>query len=229
MLEEYKKKCVYGAITGDYDYVREVKIKAEGFDYILFTNNKDIKSSTWDVRYLDNEDDLDNVRLARQVKHQYYKYVPDYDLTLWVDGNVEIVGNVLDFIKTLPLEVSDFFVSKHPHRQNIFQEAQTCVQLGKDSYDNIANQITQYKLEGIPPKLPLVESGVLLRKNTKKIRKFCDFWFEQVMKYTPRDQLSFTYTLWRNPMNVFLFPAFRDYYRNVFILGHKHDKHDTQR
>jgi len=224
-MSDKKAKCIYSAITGDYDFVRELKHKSPEFDYILFTNNKKVKSKTWDVRHIDNEDELSNVKLARQIKLEYYKYVPEYEFSIWVDGNIQISGDILRFLNTLPLDVSDFFIGSHPHRQNIMQEAQTCVQLKKDSHENLSKQIEAYKAEKMPfAHIPLVESGVLVRRDTKKVKKFCKAWFKQILKFTPRDQIAFSYTLWKNPMAVFLFPAFRDHYKNVFTLGIKHEK-----
>ena len=229
MYEDIEKKCVYTAITGNYDFVREIGVKVPDFDYILFTDNKELVSNTWDVRYINNPDELDTVRLARQIKLQYWKYIPEYDFSVWVDGNVEVCGNIKDFLKTLPLDISDILVSKHPHRNTILQEANTCLQLKKESKDNLIKQINKYKGENMPiGKIPLAETGVLVRTHTKKIQKFCDFWFKQIIENTTRDQIAFPYTCWKNPLALFLFPAFRDNYKHVFRLSWKHGKEESR-
>ena len=51
-----KKICVYTCITGDYDNLHEIKKKEKDIDYYLFTNNKNIKSKTWKVIYIENEE-----------------------------------------------------------------------------------------------------------------------------------------------------------------------------
>ena len=46
------KICVYTCITGDYDNLIEIKNKEKNIDYYCFTNNKSIKSNTWNVIYI---------------------------------------------------------------------------------------------------------------------------------------------------------------------------------
>ncbi len=219
MLESYSKKCIYSAIIGDYDNVREINNKLPEFDYILFTNNKELKSKTWDIVYIENEDNLDNIRLARQIKLEYYKYIPDYDFSIWIDGYIHLHGDIYTFLKDLPLDLSDIFVSKHPHRNTVYEECDACLQLKKDTPENINNQKTSYQKQGVPANVPLIESGVLVRKDSMKMRKFCKLWFEEICKYTPRDQIAFSYVFWKNPMSLYLFKPFRDNYKHVFTLG----------
>ena len=42
-----EKICVYTCITGNYDDLKEVKVKEDNIDYICFTNNKGLSSNSW--------------------------------------------------------------------------------------------------------------------------------------------------------------------------------------
>ena len=62
-----KRICVYTCITGDYDNLKEIKNKEKNIDYYCFTNNKNIKSKTWKVEYIEDKK-LSNIILARKTK-----------------------------------------------------------------------------------------------------------------------------------------------------------------
>lgn len=79
------KICVYTCITGNYDKVNELPFKEKEIDYYLFTNNKSIKSNTWKVIYIEDEN-LDNIRLARKHKILGNDITTKYDITVWIDG-----------------------------------------------------------------------------------------------------------------------------------------------
>ena len=61
-MSKKNKICVYTCITGDYDNPKEIPKLEKGIDYYCFTNNKKIKSNTWNVIYIDDEN-LSNVQL----------------------------------------------------------------------------------------------------------------------------------------------------------------------
>jgi len=42
---------------------------------------------------------------------------------------------------------------------------------------------------------------------TKDVKKVCDFWVSQVNKYSRRDQMSFSYSCWKNHFNPRFVPS----------------------
>ena len=77
-----EKICVYTCITGNYDQVVEFPdLKEDNIAYYLFTNNKSIKSSFWNVVYI-NDAELDNIRLARKIKILGHSVLNKYDITV---------------------------------------------------------------------------------------------------------------------------------------------------
>lgn len=47
-----KKIVVYTVIFNDYDFLKPHPIKYDNIDYICFTNNKNLKSNFWTVKYI---------------------------------------------------------------------------------------------------------------------------------------------------------------------------------
>ena len=74
-----EKICVYTCITGNYDDLKEVKIKEDNIDYICFTNNKELTSNSWKIIYIE-DNSLDNHYLSRKIKMLGHPYIDEnYD------------------------------------------------------------------------------------------------------------------------------------------------------
>ena len=90
------KKVIYTAIFGDYDHLPEPEYMPAGFDFICFTDT-DIESNVWDVRKVLPIYE-DSTRNARKYKILPHKFLPEYDLSIWMDGNQHCVGDFNDLI-----------------------------------------------------------------------------------------------------------------------------------
>ena len=192
------KGVIYSAITGNYDNVHEPMVKDSRFDYILFTNNPNIKSDFWKVIFLDNPDKLDNVRLARNVKIQGYKYLKGYDYSIWVDGKLQIIGDVCKYIQ---LNRNKMPMLCMPHYINncVYEEMDACKRLAKDNIEIMQQQIDRYKKEGYPSQYGMIDSCVLVRDlKNDALNIVMDTWWNEVLNNSYRDQLSFNYAFWKN-------------------------------
>ena len=88
------KKVIYTSIIGGYDSLEEPRYIPEGFDFICFTDQKINKpNSVWEIRQVLPLYE-DNTRTARKYKILPHRFLPEYDLSIWVDGNELVVGDV---------------------------------------------------------------------------------------------------------------------------------------
>lgn len=192
------KIAVYTAIFGDYDELYDPLLVVDGIDYICFTDNKQLKSNIWDIRYLENDQSIDSTRNARKIKILAHKYLPEYEYSIWVDANFKILDNPVILIEK---HLSESLLAAYNHsggRNCIYAEADACIRLNKDDPIIINKQTKVYKDEGYPEFNGLVETGILLRKhNDIKSVEAMEIWWEQIMKYSKRDQISFNYVMWK--------------------------------
>lgn len=204
--------CIYTCITGDYDEIKELQEKEKGIDYYFFTNNKNLSSDTWNVVYIENDENLDDIRLARKIKVLGHEIIKDYDVTIWLDGASYIKKSVREFLdKYCDLKKYSLIGFKHNHRDCIYDEALECVKVRKDKESIIKRQMNVYKKNKYPMHNGLIESTILIRNfKDKKLNKVMEDWFREIVKYSYRDQLSFNYVAWKNKfdfklldMNVF--------------------------
>lgn len=194
-------KIVYTCITNSYDVPKRPEFVTEGWRYILFTDTPNLHVMGWEVIQIETPDNLDPVRLARRVKTMYWEYLPEHDFSIWIDANVKLRDDLYEFCNCIMDDEHLIWITKHPQRQCVYQEAQACKELNKDSEKLINAQVAAYKKEGMPELYGLVETNVLLRKDAPELRELMKKWFEQIKSHSRRDQLSFNYVLWKSNNN----------------------------
>ena len=195
------KKAVYTCVTNGYDKILEPTYITMDFDYIYFTDNNSVKSDIWQIRPLPKEcDDIPANKKQRLVKILPHLVLQDYDLSIWIDGNIEINGNLNDFVKNNANDEScSVFIPKHPHRDCIYDEQVAVIKFKKDVAKNTNPQIEEYKKEGFPKHYGLVQTGIMIRRhNDEGCKRLMEAWFNEVKEKSHRDQLSFNYVLWKN-------------------------------
>lgn len=198
--EEKNKKVVYTCITGNYDRLKDPKYINGDFDYICFTDSKNMSSTVWDIRPLPAETEgLSQIKKQRYVKINAHKVLPEYELSIWVDGNVDILGDLNQFIEGVKKDGVSIYVPQHPVRKCIYDEAKIVIASRKDSKDVVNKQIERYKSDGFPADYGLLQSNIMLRMhNSEDCIRFMDAWFDELRDGSRRDQLSFNYVLWKN-------------------------------
>lgn len=200
------KIAVYTCITGNYDTLLEISEKSDKIDYICFTDNKNLKSSTWKIRYLSEvdsggilSDSLPFVKKQRLIKILSHRFLFEYDITLWIDANIKIQHDIYDFITSFDLNACPIYTNKHPTRKCIYQESVAVVKLRKDKYENFRNQILRYKNERFPANFGLAETNLILRDNRNLKNSLLELkWAKEILQGSHRDQLSFNYVIWKN-------------------------------
>lgn len=215
-----KKRCVvYTAVTGTYDEPIIPSYVNDDFDYICFTDNPFLKSDFWQIRQLESED-LDSVRSARMYKILPHKYLSDYDYSLWIDTNIEITGDIADYINKYSTNKKLLCIT-HELRDCIYDEADACISMKKDSEDTIIRQKMAYKDESYPHHNGLIASGVLFRNHHDgDVIRVMEDWFTQVCNHSYRDQLSFNYACWKNNYEYEESPIY--YEKSVYFQRHDH-------
>lgn len=190
-----KKICVYTCITGNYDNLHEIKNVEKDIDYYCFTNNKNIESKTWKVVYIENNG-LNNIELARKIKILGDPIINEYEIVLWMDAAVTFDISIRKFINMYLTENSSFVCFKHGERKNIKEEAKACVRFKKETKEKIDKLLDFYKNEGYKDNNGLIESTVLIKRpNDSKVKETMKIWFDMIVNYSTRDQLSFNYAI----------------------------------
>jgi hypothetical protein len=139
-------------------------------------------------------------RRSRWYKTHPHVLFPGSDYTLWVDGNIEIIGEI-----PTPASDIDIMTFKHSRRNCTYEEAAAVIKQHLDEKIKVYEQVFKYTKEGYPSNAGLYESPVILRKNTDKVNTFNEAWWEEICKHSRRDQISFTYLTRKMNLKVGLF------------------------
>jgi len=193
----HEKKLLYTSMTAGYDALNEIPRPAENWDFICYTDNPDIKSDTWQIRELNNELKLDPVRLSRLVKINNHLVDSGYDLSVYVDANFKIRGDLDTFIAHVLPPGQSFAMQLHPFNSSLREELELCIRVGKDDKDLLQKQYHHYVEDNhFTDPYPHVAAGMIVRRSGKEeIRKLMETWFEQVLSWSRRDQMAFNFAL----------------------------------
>lgn len=186
---------VYTALFGDYDDLIDPPEKFSGCDFVCFTDQKYLKSDIWEIRLI-TDCDLPPNMMNRRYKILPHLFFSEYERSLYVDANILILKNPIDLADKY-LITSVFAAPKHFERDCVYDEAKVCIVLMKDKTKNIKKQMLRYKDAGFPSCFGLSENNILLRNHLHGgVIKLMEFWWQELLRETKRDQLSLPYVMW---------------------------------
>jgi len=176
------------------------------WDYVCFTDDLSIgkvANSSWQIRRL-LYDKLDNVRNQRWHKIHPHILFPEYEKSIWLDANINILNK--DLFADIDMALSEsrlISIAPHPDRNCIYDELAVCLKLGKDNERIMRKQVELIRSAGFPEKNGLFESNIMYRDhhNDRVIEIMKDWWW-WIENYSRRDQLSFPYVLWQHKLEV---------------------------
>ncbi|BBN06518.1 hypothetical protein MPTK1_3g21840 [Marchantia polymorpha subsp. ruderalis] len=208
---------VGSAIFGNYDDIQQpANISAEAKANVCFfmfideetgralLTNADLRSTRkiglWRLVVVKNLPYTDARRTGKIPKLLIHRLFPNARYSLWVDGKLQLVVDPYQILERFLWRTNDTIaISRHYKRFDVFVEAEANKAAGK--YDNatIDAQVDFYRSEGMTPyseeKLPITsdvpEGCVIIREHTPLSNLFGCLWFNEVDRFTSRDQISF--------------------------------------
>ena len=196
-VQAKEKVVVYSCNFGNYESVKEPLFVDPTVEYILFTDNKDLKTRHWKVVYLE-ENLADPRRISRLPKILPHKYLPPHDVSVYIDSSLEMKTPDVRKMIDECLEGMDIAMYKHYLRDCVYEEIEYCANTEDRAVDRslCEKTIEKYRNRNYPKKAGLFENAFIIRHNTDKIRKLNEKWWEEYSKSAERDQFTFMYCLW---------------------------------
>ncbi|XP_073312800.1 probable hexosyltransferase MUCI70 [Primulina huaijiensis] len=217
-METCQGIVVASAIFGNFDVIRQPKnISDYSKDNVCFhmfvdeetevflRNSSDIginkKVGQWRIIVVQNLPYTDPRRNGKIPKLLLHRLFPKARYSLWVDAKLELVVDPVQILERfLWRKNASFAISRHYKRFDVFVEAEANKAAGKYDNTSLDFQIEFYKKEGLTPysvdKLPITsdvpEGCVIIREHIPISNLFTCLWFNEVDRFTSRDQLSFS-------------------------------------
>ena len=207
---------VYTAIFGQYDQLLTPKVVPDNCDFVCFTDTS-VQSDVWQVRAVTraHEDPTRNARMYKVLPH---RYLGGYDVSVWIDGNILVRGDVTECIaknlKADNLAAYDHAYAKHRDknttsdiRHSAYDEADVLLSLAKrgrvkDDPVLIQQQVKRYKDEGYEGTRTALTNTLFRRHNKTSVVEAMELWWSEIRRGSKRDQISFPYVLWKTGLSI---------------------------
>ncbi|KAJ7981744.1 Inner membrane protein oxaA [Quillaja saponaria] len=218
-LKQFHEVIVASAIFGNYDIVQQPKNISEAarekVPFYMFIDeetetymkNFSILDSSkrvglWKIIVVRNVPYADARRNGKVPKLLLHRIFPNVRYSIWIDGKLQLVVDPYQILERfLWRPNATFAISRHYKRFDVFEEAEANKAAGK--YDNatIDHQIqfyeqydglTHYTRAKFPITSDVPEGCVLIREHIPITNLFTCLWFNEVDRFTSRDQLSFS-------------------------------------
>lgn len=186
------RRAVYRALIGGYEQLREEEVAREpDLPFICFTDDPHLTSDTWEVVLVERRLPRDATRSARALKIIGHPVLDDYDETLWVDNTVALVKAPDDLFDDW-LSDADVAAPLHSYRTSVLAEAEAVIDGGLDDFTRVYEQVAHHLMDdsGVLEENPHW-TGMLARRRTPVTDAAMQTWWEQVLRHSRRDQLSF--------------------------------------
>ena len=218
----YKRILVYSCLIGNYDKVETFK-KQKGYDYILFTD-QNIVGTNWTVMPIPKEVlnlNVSDIKKQRYMKINPHKFFKNYDLSLYIDANYIIKGDLDEFIINTLNSIDNIYITHLQFGKNIKRALETAKRNKLDDA-NLLDKIKERYSHNpeILTHYGIVNAGLILRKHHKKdCIKLMEKWWEEVEKYSHVDNFAFNYASYKTGVK-FLYVSYQ------FTLDYfDHSKH----
>lgn len=191
---------IYTVLTGDKESLGNPLENVVDCDtdlnlkFICFTDNKNLQSDVYEIRFLE-DGYLPDDKMSRRPKALPHEYLPEWDWSLYID-------NIVKF-KRLPrladinlASETGFILHRHATRKTPEEEAEVLVYIG---YEN--ESILEKQLDFYGQKAPFNQDDnfgtctlMMRRHHQADIKYFGRIWWENILNFSKRDQISFEFS-----------------------------------
>lgn len=240
------KVVIYTALFGERDILWSVpSYLLKGAQCVLFTERERTERGLWTrggkhgrpATLLSNTEDLEvrpltfehrivdmfstPRRTARYYKTMAHEVLPEADVTIWIDANIRILVPCASAATWLL--GNDIAAFRHPQRNCVYKEIAACKELKKGARKNLERQELHYLSKRMPRNWGLVSTRCVVRRHTEKVKQLNVAWWEQIQRFSERDQIALPYALWNLDMDISYIPGTSR--RGPFFWFIKHRKY----
>ncbi|KAJ3670102.1 hypothetical protein LUZ60_010426 [Juncus effusus] len=153
-----------------------------------------------------------NGKIPKMLSHRLF---PSSRYSIWVDSKSQIRRDPLGVFESVLWRTGSVLgISEHGARSSLFEEAKAVVKKNKAGPQEVEAQLRQYRKDGMSEdrrfngKKALSEASIIVREHNPSTNLLMCLWFNEVVRFTSRDQLSFPYVLRRlNLTQINMFPV----------------------
>lgn len=233
------------------------RISKKNVCFVMFVDEATLKTLTaegkmpdsmgfvglWKIVVVKNLPFSDMRRVGKIPKLLSHRLFTSARYSIWLDSKLRLQLDPLLILEYfLWRKGYEYAISNHYDRHCVWEEVAQNKKLNKYNHTVIDEQFAFYQADGLQrfnasdPNKPLhsnvPEGSFIVRAHTPMSNLFSCLWFNEVDRFTPRDQLSFAYTYYKlrrmNPDKPFYLNMFKDCERRKIAKLFRH-RSDEQR
>ena len=193
--KDSRKVIVYSCMIGNYDNVTSFK-KQRGYDYILFTD-QNINNTNWTIFPIPEEVlklNVSDIKKQRYMKIHPHKFFKNYDLSLYIDPNYEITGDLDDYLINTLNPLDHIYIPHLQFGKGMKQAIDKAIEKKLDDVSLLKHVMDRYNQSKLLDKTGIVNAGLIIRKHhTEDCIKLMERWWEEVRDYSHVDNFAFDY------------------------------------
>lgn len=190
---------VYTCVFGGYDLVLPPVRSEPGVDYVVITEDASLRVPGWRTQVVDATVFRTAKAPNRHYKMLAHRLLTGYDASVYVDGNVRLLGPLSPLVEAFLHTGTALGVYPHPLRHSVAEEIATCESVGKLAGNELATEeLASYRADGFRDDVGLVETTVLLKNHAHpQLDAAMALWWSLFERFDTRDQFNLPYVLWR--------------------------------
>jgi len=191
------KICVYTVLLGGYDALLDQPVAADSeADFVCFTDDPGLVSDTWRIELIEPIFPQDLHRSSRVYKILGHPLLDAYDVTVCIDASVRLRATPERIVEEFLTDDVQMALAEHSYRDSVLDEFDEVVRLNYDDRSRVYEQLTDYAVHH-PDALSAkpLWGGLLVRRRSPHVADAMRAWFDQVLRYSRRDQLSLPHAL----------------------------------
>ncbi|GMJ05673.1 hypothetical protein HRI_004236500 [Hibiscus trionum] len=230
MISEFSKKNVCFVMFVDEQTLS--KLSSEGH-----TPDEKGYVGLWKIVVVKNLPYLDMRKTGKVPKFLAHRLFPSSWYSIWLDSKMRLNTDPMLIIEFFLWRMrAEYAISNHYDRHCVWEEVLQNKRLNKYNHTAIDEQFMFYQSDGLrkfdpsDPNTPLPsyvpEGSFIIRAHTPMSNLFSCLWFNEVDRFTSRDQLSFAYSYLKlrrmNPDRPFHLNMFKDCQRRALAKLFRH-------
>lgn len=215
--------AIVTSLCGGKESLHNPTVVHENADYHAFVSSQHPNATAWKQHTalsFSNDPKYSLRRNAKIYKIMPHLFLPGYKFYIWTDVSHDVIVNP-SYICNELMGNSNVACFKHTQRNCIYDEAKVLIELGYDHKDLIEKQIEFYKSKGYPANNGLFELSAFVRRNCPATQIAGLKWWDNICRYSSRDQLSFMYSMWEAGIlnDIFVLPGFSNGFNKHGTIG----------
>jgi hypothetical protein len=188
--------CVYTALFGNYERLNPQPMARDSdVAWICFSDDSELTSDDWEIVVVEPAFAHDPHRSSRRLKMLGHPLVHECASSLWIDNSVVLDADPRTIIATW-LGDCDIAFASHGFRSTVLDEFSVVLDDELDDPSRIIEQLEHYARTRpqVLDERPLW-GGMFARRWAPEVERAMHVWWEHLLRYSRRDQLSLVYAL----------------------------------